>query len=252
LLETDELRVTVSGYKRFHAGQHAFLYIPSVSWFQMHPFSLIPASDGSGCSVIVEVVGKWSKGLMKAAASDKPRYIWVDGPYGQLTLPLIHQMKRVVLVAGGVGITPIIGILQDLLTNAVVNQKITLIWSFRNVELFHELEAELADFERQGAEKITLELFQTGQGEDLQILSQEMSDPGSSTTGSRTLHHGRAELGPIFRSIAGTIKKERTSLVGEEVGVFVCGSRSLRNGVLRAARPTAFCRFVVHSESFSP
>jgi predicted ferric reductase len=68
--------------------------------------------------------------------------IYIDGPYGSLSIPL-HEYTSVVLIAGGIGITPFASIINDILhrmdTNATRIQYVTLVWTSRHLTYFSEL-----------------------------------------------------------------------------------------------------------------
>lgn len=75
-----------------------------------HPFSIADSPERPGLSLIVKdvgdfthQVGSWPVGLV----------IGIDGPYGHFTLQEFPR-SSVLLVAGGVGIAPVMGLLRDL------------------------------------------------------------------------------------------------------------------------------------------
>nr|GMD33001.1 ferric reduction oxidase 8, mitochondrial isoform X1 [Ipomoea batatas]GMD36224.1 ferric reduction oxidase 8, mitochondrial isoform X1 [Ipomoea batatas] len=98
-----------------------FVKIPSISEFQWHPFSLTSSSsvDDHTMSIMIKCEGWWGSSLynlITSAATDSeadqplPIPVAVEGPYGPATL----EYNSLVLVAGGIGITPILSILQEI------------------------------------------------------------------------------------------------------------------------------------------
>jgi predicted ferric reductase len=103
-----------------NAGQYAFLNVPAIDEWQWHPFTVssCPSSPLRTFHIKDMGVGTWTHELAQLAllcGEDSrpfsPR-ICVDAPYGQ---PRDYTGKRsIVLVAGGIGITPLHSILMDL------------------------------------------------------------------------------------------------------------------------------------------
>lgn len=97
-----------------------FMNIPSISQFQWHPFSITSSSsvDKHTMSVMMKCEGKWTdsvyKKLEEAADSDTNNItIRVEGPYGPVSVDFLRY-DTLFLVAGGIGITPFLNILQEL------------------------------------------------------------------------------------------------------------------------------------------
>ena len=75
-----------------------------------HPFSIADSPARPGLSLIIKEAGDFT-GAIGSLAPGTP--IGIDGPYGEFTLDQ-HSGDAVVLLAGGVGIAPVMGILRDL------------------------------------------------------------------------------------------------------------------------------------------
>jgi predicted ferric reductase len=75
-----------------------------------HPFSIADSPNRPGLSLIVKETGDFTKGIGNLAPGTA---IGIDGPYGEFTLDQ-HPGDAVLLLAGGVGIAPIMGLLRDL------------------------------------------------------------------------------------------------------------------------------------------
>ena len=80
-------------------------------WWQAHPYSLSAAPAGDRLRITVKDLGDHSAGL--AAARSPARASPIEGPYGAFTADTAAR-DRVLLVGAGVGITPILALLQEL------------------------------------------------------------------------------------------------------------------------------------------
>ncbi|XP_009114915.1 ferric reduction oxidase 8, mitochondrial isoform X2 [Brassica rapa] len=99
-----------------------FMNIPSISQFQWHPFSITSSSsvDKHTMSVMMKCEGKWTDSVYKKleeAADSNTKInnitIRVEGPYGPVSVDFLRY-DTLFLVAGGIGITPFLNILQEL------------------------------------------------------------------------------------------------------------------------------------------
>ncbi|GMI89386.1 hypothetical protein like AT1G19230 [Hibiscus trionum] len=124
------------GFK-YKSGQYIFLQCPSISPFEWHPFSITSAPGDEYLSVHIRTVGDWTQELKRVftEVNDSPFVIGrarfggsgyidnncqpkllVDGPYGAPAQD--YRNYDVLLLVGlGIGATPFISILRDLLNN---------------------------------------------------------------------------------------------------------------------------------------
>ncbi|KAJ1439964.1 Riboflavin synthase-like beta-barrel [Sesbania bispinosa] len=123
-----------NGFK-YKSGQYIFLQCPKISPFEWHPFSITSAPGDDYLSVHIRTVGDWTQELKFLFTEDEklpsvnrrvtfgelvqmeqrgqPRLL-VDGPYGAPAQD--YQNFDVLLLIGlGIGATPFISILRDLL-----------------------------------------------------------------------------------------------------------------------------------------
>ncbi|ONM04340.1 respiratory burst oxidase homolog protein E [Zea mays] len=141
LLPGNVLTVTMSkpyGF-RYRSGQYIFLQCPTISPFEWHPFSITSAPGDDCVSVHVQTRGDWTQELKRifvenyftpcvprrAAFGDlgavdhktkSPPRLLVDGPYGAPAQDF-RNYDVLLLVGLGIGATPFISILRDLLNN---------------------------------------------------------------------------------------------------------------------------------------
>ena len=72
-------------------------------WWRAHPFSLSAAPNGRSLRFTVKDLGDWTARLQALAPGTR---VALEGPYGTLT-GARRTRQRVLLVAGGIGITPL-------------------------------------------------------------------------------------------------------------------------------------------------
>ncbi|KAL3680615.1 hypothetical protein R1sor_023571 [Riccia sorocarpa] len=119
-----------------------YINVPSVSKFQWHPFSTTSSSleKNDEMSICIKPQGGWTRDLLESLtqtetekkAASCPLKIFAEGPYGPES-DYFLRYKTLVLVAGGVGITPFMAIIRDLLCRYKNGQEslpenVELIW----------------------------------------------------------------------------------------------------------------------------
>jgi len=90
------------------AGQF-FLWRFGSRWFQAHPFSLSAMPDGRHLRITVKALGDGSAWLQHVRPGTP---VFAEGPYGAFT-GARRTRDGVLLVAGGVGVTPIRALLEE-------------------------------------------------------------------------------------------------------------------------------------------
>ncbi|XP_039069377.1 respiratory burst oxidase homolog protein C-like [Hibiscus syriacus] len=124
---------------RYKSGQYMFVNCAAVSPFEWHPFSITSAPGDDYLSVHIRTLGDWTRqlrtvfsevcqqptngksGLLRAdcmqgtKTPDFPRVL-IDGPYGAPAQD--YKKYEVVLLVGlGIGATPMISIVKDIVNN---------------------------------------------------------------------------------------------------------------------------------------
>ncbi|MFD7709317.1 ferric reductase-like transmembrane domain-containing protein [Streptomyces sp. NPDC059785] len=101
-------------------------------WWQANPFSLSAAPDGRGLRLTAKAAGEGSAALRHLKVGTR---VFAEGPYGAFTT--MHRTRtESLLIAGGVGVTPIRAILEDIEGHAVV---IYRVGGERDAVLYDEL-----------------------------------------------------------------------------------------------------------------
>ncbi|KAG2497450.1 hypothetical protein HYH03_004605 [Edaphochlamys debaryana] len=99
-----------------------FLNVPAVSWLQWHPFTIASPCTAVGeggrrlLQLHIKSYDRWTKRLVARLASDPaPLKLHVSGPYPGPSHSALEPTARHVLIAGGIGVTPVLGMLRDLI-----------------------------------------------------------------------------------------------------------------------------------------
>jgi predicted ferric reductase len=192
------------------AGQFFIWRFPGHNgWWQANPFSLSAAPDGRTLRLTAKAVGTTSAGLRHLPVGTRA---FLEGPYGAFTA--LHRTRpATLLVAGGVGITPIRALLEESSGPTIVLYRVS---SMADAVLLPELQ-ELA--RRRGAQVHVL----------------------AGRTGS-----GNPPLAPFE-------PENLAALVPDiaDRDVFVCGPNAMTAAVLRSLRRLGVPRGQVHAERFS-
>ncbi|MHB9755703.1 ferredoxin reductase family protein [Streptomyces sp. BYX5S] len=101
-------------------------------WWQANPFSLSAAPDGRSLRLTAKAVGEGSASLRQLAVGTR---VFAEGPYGAFTA-LRRTRTDSLLIAGGVGVTPIRALLEDIEGHTVVVYRVA---SERDAVLHDEL-----------------------------------------------------------------------------------------------------------------
>lgn len=101
-------------------------------WWQANPFSLSAAPDGRTLRLTAKRAGDGSAALRHLKVGTR---VFAEGPYGAFTT--LHRTRPdAVLIAGGVGVTPIRALLEELHGHAVVIYRVA---TDRDAVLYDEL-----------------------------------------------------------------------------------------------------------------
>jgi predicted ferric reductase len=178
-------------------------------WWRANPFSLSAAPDGRTLRITVKAVGAASAGLRDLKAGAK---VFAEGPYGAFTA--LHRTREgAVLIAGGVGITPIRALLEELTGPVIV------LYRVRSVQ-----EAVLLD---------ELRSLAAARGTRLHLLT------GRTGVGTPpNLPFAPRNLRSLVPDIA-------------ERDVYVCGPPAMTEAVLASLRELGVPRRQIHAERFA-
>ncbi len=237
------LDVQTEGALRVAAGQYAYVQVPSVSQAGWHPLTCVcvPGTPSAVSFLVSTGDGPGSFGARIAALAtakdDAPCVrVRLDGPYGAPSLQL-QRYEAVILVAGGVGITPCVSIAEQLLVMRAAGGtpllSASLLWAVRDSGAPDAwLPAFLPRLRESGLFSVTLALT----GKD---ASADTEQHAAGTIMGRP--DMAALLGAEVSAAAGRGTRP------ERIAVFACGPAGLVDATARAAGALG-CHF--HAESF--
>jgi predicted ferric reductase len=177
-------------------------------WWKAHPFSLSAAPDGRSLRITVKALGDDTARLGEIRPGTR---VIAEGPFGVFT-EAARRREKVLLIAGGIGITPVRALMQQIRGDAVVLYRVL---SDSDVLFRDELDALAAS-----------------RGIGLHYV-----------VGDHATDEGRRHLSPDhLRTLVPDI---------EERDVYVCGPPALTDLVTRHVRAAGVPRRHIHAERFA-
>jgi predicted ferric reductase len=197
------------GGMRFDPGQFVWLRLRrAVVGTEEHPFTIASSANVTGrLELTVRDQGDFSH---RVAALRQGQKVWLDGPHGSFTAEQDTGCAGLVLVAGGVGITPMMSMLRTLAERGDTRRHLLVLAERGNEPLFAD------------------ELDVLGRRLDLEIVR---------TAGRRV------DLSMLTEVLPGRPWRD-------ELDYFVCGPPSLLAGTLAALEQLAVPVGRVHTEQF--
>ncbi|KAJ9550717.1 hypothetical protein OSB04_014762 [Centaurea solstitialis] len=158
---TVELVISKPKDLQYNALSWVFLQVRELSWLQWHPFSVSssPLDGKPHLAILIKVLGNWTQKLRGHILSitDQDGLIqpnlklkaYVEGPYGHES-PCHLMYENLILVAGGIGISPFVAILSDILhrirdCKPCMPRNVVIIWAVKRSQelpLLHSLDMD--------------------------------------------------------------------------------------------------------------
>lgn len=178
-------------------------------WWQANPFSLSAAPNGTSLRLTAKAVGTTSAGLRQVPVGTR---VFAEGPYGAFTA--LHRSRPgMVLIAGGVGITPVRALLEESDGSVVVLYRV-------HTAADAVLLDELTELARERGAVLRVLTGRTGAG-----------DPPNTPFEPRNL----------LTVVPDIVERD----------VYVCGPPAMTEAVLRSLRTLGVPPRSVHAERFS-
>jgi predicted ferric reductase len=113
------LRIAGRGLDRLKADSGQFFlwrFLARDSWWASHPFSLSATPTNDSMRITVKALGDFSGKIRRVRPGTR---VVAEGPFGTFT-ELVRRREKVVLIAGGIGITPIRALLEQMTGDVTV------------------------------------------------------------------------------------------------------------------------------------
>ncbi|OWZ15355.1 hypothetical protein PHMEG_00011007 [Phytophthora megakarya] len=164
---------TSSERGRYKVGQFVYVNVPAISSLEWHAFTIASSprtssyeTNSNTLTLLIKSLGDWTEKLMMyqqvcERCAIEPE-VYVDGYYGASLADVYHDYNTVILVGGGVGMTPLLSVLEDACSAAETRQaqgrtplprRVIAIFIMRELELLKEiypLLARVRDLDPQG------------------------------------------------------------------------------------------------------
>ncbi|HEY1971484.1 MAG TPA: ferric reductase-like transmembrane domain-containing protein [Pseudonocardia sp.] len=228
--ETDQVHTLVIGPRRprhgfdvsllaFEPGQFAWIRTRASVASEEHPFTIASCPAGSETiEFTIRNVGDFTSSIGALKVGDP---VWIDGPHGAFTWDDRLYSRALVLIAGGVGITPMMSMLRALALRGDRTPVLMLSAARHQHELL-----------------FSEELAELGERLDLTVV-EVLSQPPAGWTGAAGRIDG-ALLADVLPRRSGRRKFE----------YFICGPSPMVSGVLAALAGLGVDPGQVHTEQF--
>ncbi|KAF1326008.1 Ferric reduction oxidase 8, partial [Globisporangium splendens] len=151
-LDNDIVKIVISRSAAragdYKVGQFVYLNVPSISKLQWHAFTIgsSPRANATTLTILLKSLGDWTKQLVHYSEDCKKNNvlptIFMDGYYGA-SLEMYDEYSTVCLVGGGIGVTPLFAILEDMVaklsSHEQLTQRVFFIFTFRELSLLEEI-----------------------------------------------------------------------------------------------------------------
>jgi predicted ferric reductase len=246
MLPENAVKVTIPTQMKWKPGQYVYLRMPGVAIFENHPFTIsslcsddLPSEYGEEYKDLVLVFrpfGGFTKQLMDRALEKGPYHTYrafVDGPYGGMKRKLA-AFDKVILIAGGSGITAIVSHLLDLIKRMRDGKAITtsvhVIWAMKRPETLEWFKEELRICrECAPPEAVTCQFFITA-AKRLQPRTYRMT---AQTTQQHISTYFRDHINDAFQGIADKrasyVSKRNSAYIRDEADGDIDYEKALRD-----------------------
>ncbi|MGF1685151.1 ferric reductase family protein [Photobacterium japonica] len=197
------------------AGHYVQIKSHQLSDKDWHDFSLTGLADEQGRAIIkIQKVGDWTKELTDFSTLT----VHVRGAWASPMAYSQHK-RNWILVAGGIGITPIFSLLQAWLLRGAKNKQITILWVLRDAPILAWLQPLLPPLMNTFESSVKIELYLTS--------GQPFPDWLTALSGENLrLHTGRPDFTSIYKNQRFTAKPT----------IFTCGPKSMMNEAKKAGK----------------
>ena len=211
------LRLQIPYFINNKAGHYVQLKSSQLHDKDWHDFSLTGITDKQGYSLIkIQKVGRWTNELSNYKQLDFD----VRGGWAS-PMAFSQHKKNCILIAGGIGITPVFSLLQAWLVNKNnnKNKKMTVLWVLREPQLLLWLQPLLKPLLSHFEKQIKMHLYLTSEQSYPQWLV-DLELP------NLTLEYGRPNFTEIYQSQQFTRRPT----------IFTCGPEAMMKSAKKAGK----------------
>ncbi|CEG36423.1 hypothetical protein F441_08860 [Plasmopara halstedii] len=197
----------------YKVGNFLYLNVPHISRLQWHALTIAssPRTSPADVTVLIKPVGDWSKSLVQYAKDclhdNVMPLMYMDGFYGA-SLELYEDYSTVCLVGGGIGVTPVLAVLDDIATKLSFNggqwtQRFTFIFTFRELSLFQTVTPVLARIREMDPSKqfFITHLFATGTYSEADLARKLESSSFKDTMNAATAKSASRAARPFYEPL---------------------------------------------------
>ena len=126
-------------------GQFLRIAIPAISIFEFHPVSISSAPHEPYVTMHLRERGDWTSALVKLCDKVTTTPMWIEGPYGSLSVDLsdVHRYHIFLLVSGGIGVTPCQSIGKSILFQHIHQGRplkfMNFVWTVRDMNIVNDI-----------------------------------------------------------------------------------------------------------------
>jgi predicted ferric reductase len=196
--------------KKEYIGQYVFLNFPQLSLLEWHPFTLASCPSDPFHKVYIKNLGDYTRNLIFHATHSNSKKLWVrvEGPYGKIPFQ-IENYTHIILICGGVGITPCISFLKEVYKYGSKLEYIYLAYCCSKETEAEWINQELVNIiqpSEEGCPRFCFNIFITGQDKIRNLV----------------YNSGRPSIDKIFDTI-----EKYTQHSGFKKCVYTCGPKQL-------------------------
>ena len=219
----------------YNAGQYVRVAFPSISTTQLHPVTISSAPHESHVTLHVRAFGTWSKNLVRLVEKKTTTSMLLEGPYGQVGVDLDDddRYQIVLLVSGGIGVTPCQSVAKHLLHEHVIEgrklEQLHFCWAVPTAEMAQSIPPPTIESEKlEDASVLSTDIYVTRS----KSVEQDQEAAKGTSASHYELHSGRPNLEATLLAL----KEKAQAKSLRYIAVVACGP----SGLLEQVRAT--CR----------
>lgn len=200
-------------FTEYGDGQYLLVNIPQVDVLQWHPFSISSGPREKDFEIHVRALGSYTRRVVERAKDGESLWVRVEGPYGGAL-----RLKRrpvMVYVVGGIGVTPVIGMLKNAFDYDVDRsteparslRHVHFLWAIKKEQDYSWFSEEIQRIKQISGSRGDVPKFHP------RIFITQTASMDNARAPIPNAHYGRPELLFILQSICSTHSNEVRCLV---------------------------------------